>query len=71
MLVPYVDNSHPQHPHHLECPRCGRHTIVTKAESYYVCLHCGWERDLSRDWPYGMEEVVSFIVTFLLLLLIL
>ncbi|WP_035992664.1 hypothetical protein [Leptolyngbya sp. KIOST-1] len=71
MLVPYSDSSHPHHPHHLECPHCGRHTIVTKAESYYVCLNCGWERDLSNEFPRGLEAIASFLVTLALLLLLL
>jgi ribosomal protein L37E len=71
MLVPYVEGAHPHHPHHLECPRCGRHTIVTKAESYYVCLHCGWERDLSNEWSGSIAGVLGFVMTGLLLLLVL
>ncbi|WP_155523467.1 hypothetical protein [Nodosilinea nodulosa] len=71
MLVPYREGSHPHHPHHLECPHCGRHTIVTKAESYYVCLNCGWERDLANAWPRGSVEVLLFIGAVLLVLFVL
>ncbi|MBW4481984.1 MAG: hypothetical protein KME14_05540 [Tildeniella torsiva UHER 1998/13D] len=71
MLINHPDSAHPQHPHHLECPHCGRHAVVTKAESHYVCLNCSWERDLTNEWPHGLAEVLSFVVTGLLLLLLL
>lgn len=69
MLMHHDDNSHP---HHLECPRCGgRHTIVTKAESHYVCLRCGWERDLSGESFHGGAGVLSLIGAIFLLFLLL
>ena len=36
----------------VECPRCGKHTIVQSREGVYQCLHCDFKRDLneaSRD----------------------
>lgn len=71
MSTAWIETSHPDHPHHLECPRCGRHTVVTKAEGYYVCLSCGWERDLTNEWGYGVIRLFSAAGVILLFLLLL
>lgn len=58
MLVPL--NS----PDHIECPNCRRHTVVRHGESEYVCLNCGFRRDLSsyyRPWGLGYVLVAVFV----------
>ena len=64
MMIYSQDTVHPQHPHHLECPRCQRHTVVQHGETRYVCLSCGWFRDVS-DW-----ELRSGLPAFVLLFLV-
>ncbi|MBE9100663.1 hypothetical protein [Vacuolonema iberomarrocanum] len=63
------DSPHPQHPHHLECPRCGMHTVVMHGENKYVCLNCNWQRDLNRIQLDDFPIVLAAIVTTLILLL--
>lgn len=35
----------------LECPDCGKHSIVQHQETRYICLSCNWEKDLSKPVP--------------------
>jgi len=53
---------HPQHPHHLECPRCNCHTVVLQGDSRYVCLNCRWEQNLAQE---GWEPLTTFLVAVL------
>lgn len=52
----YLPPPNPQDHHHahgfaqgIECPRCGRHSIVIHGDSLYACLSCDWFRDLSHE----------------------
>jgi DNA-directed RNA polymerase subunit RPC12/RpoP len=56
----------------MECPRCGRRTIVPHGESLYVCLNCGWRRDLSESSWNGPGEwiIAALIVLFFWLMFI-
>ena len=67
MTYPH-ETIHPQHPHHLECPRCKRHTVVLRGETRYICLHCNWWRDVSKqETPYLLILViVGLAIAFLL-----
>ncbi|HEY9878678.1 MAG TPA: hypothetical protein V6D29_09500 [Leptolyngbyaceae cyanobacterium] len=68
MVYP-VERSHPQHPHHLECPHCGRHTIVVHGEGRYACLNCGWHRDIAEDWaPVPIPLILLALFVFLLVI---
>ncbi|MEO0539584.1 MAG: hypothetical protein AAFZ80_01835 [Cyanobacteria bacterium P01_A01_bin.105] len=31
----------------VECPKCGKHTIVKQDEHHYRCLNCSFEKDLT------------------------
>ncbi|MEB3356401.1 MAG: hypothetical protein VKK04_06720 [Synechococcales bacterium] len=33
----------------IECPKCGKHTVVLHAPDLYQCLNCDFRRDLSKD----------------------
>ncbi|MGJ3253852.1 MAG: hypothetical protein ACFE0J_22370 [Elainellaceae cyanobacterium] len=68
-MMSQLEPSHPQHPHHLECPRCGKHTIVIQGDSRYVCLNCSWRRDITDD--AGPLQVITTLVLVVLLLFIL
>jgi|GEM_PF-2073306 len=66
------DSPHPQHPHHLECPRCGKHTVVTQGETRYVCLSCNWRRDLNYfQWDDFPILLATLLVTVFVLLALL
>ncbi|MDY7021597.1 MAG: hypothetical protein SWJ54_09575 [Cyanobacteriota bacterium] len=32
----------------VECPKCGKHTIVQRNPDVFQCLNCDFQRDLSR-----------------------
>lgn len=61
----------------LECPKCGKHSIVSHQAGVYRCLNCDFERDLSfddgeADAEGGLGKLISacagFIITFAILL---
>ncbi|MGB7088382.1 MAG: hypothetical protein WBD47_22695 [Phormidesmis sp.] len=63
-----VDQLHDTY--HLECPRCGHHSIVTHGESRYVCLNCHWQRDVDGGWgdgppPFLVLLAIAFIIIVL------
>ena len=68
-LLEEVDQYTDTHPHHLECPRCGRHSVVLYNESIYVCLNCNWERDVSRHRSFG-DGPPPFLVILALIIVI-
>lgn len=43
----------------VECPRCGKHTIVQIREGVYQCLHCDFKRDLSEAGRSGSADTSS------------
>ncbi len=55
--------------HHLECPRCRRHNIVGRGEGKYVCLNCGWRRDVD-DWGDGPPPFFVLMAIAIILMLI-
>ncbi|NJL45143.1 MAG: hypothetical protein HC922_04060 [Leptolyngbyaceae cyanobacterium SM2_3_12] len=66
MLVPL-----PQHELPVECPRCRRHTLVRHGESEYVCLNCGFRRNLDHYYPGPGDGFLLFMffgITLALLL---
>lgn len=55
----------PQSPPTLECPKCGKHSVVRHQETRYVCLSCSWEKDLSEKSKESLEKgdrSLSFIL---------
>jgi ribosomal protein L37AE/L43A len=61
----------------LECPQCGKHTIVSYEPGVYKCLGCNFERNLNGQSsgqipPAGMGEFLftgaGFLIVVLLLL---
>lgn len=63
------DSPHPQHPHHLECPRCGKHTVVVRGETRYACLNCNWWRDLNRVQLDDVPILIALFITALVVLM--
>ncbi|MEM9766984.1 MAG: hypothetical protein AAF892_03755 [Cyanobacteria bacterium P01_D01_bin.71] len=54
----------------LECPKCGKHAIVSHQSGVYQCLNCNFERDLGTEGEYnpqesGLGELVFAIAGFL------
>lgn len=40
----------------LECPKCGKNTIVSHHNGVYQCLSCNFERDLSTEGEMLQEK---------------
>lgn len=63
------DVSHPLHPHHLECPRCGHHSVVVQNGNHYICLRCNWQRNVSEEWgclPWPLAIILPFLLLLFL-----
>lgn len=58
----------------LECPRCGKRTLVQKSQNRYQCLWCHFQRDLSGpglgggDWLAPIPALVLAALIMLMLL---
>lgn len=52
----------------IECPRCGKHSVVQQTENAYRCLNCNFHRDLSRP---GEESTLGLFVAALATVLVL
>jgi len=61
----------------LECPECGKHTVVSYQAGVYKCLNCNFERDLNGASEHPADEGglgsivfagVGFLITCALLL---
>jgi hypothetical protein len=39
----------------VECPKCGKHTVVRQSEHHYLCLNCDFQRDLSPPLAHFLE----------------
>jgi hypothetical protein len=55
----------------VECPKCGRHTIVELSPNIFHCINCNFERDLAHD-SHEKEEgnglpILVIVGTILLL----
>lgn len=71
MMTSPHDPIHPQHPHHLECPRCGRRAVVVRGESRFICLSCGWQRNVDDPWGCSpLFLMIMMAVTVLLIVLL-
>lgn len=33
----------------IECPKCGKHTVVQRSETVFQCISCDFKRDLARE----------------------
>lgn len=67
MLSQSSEVVHPIHPHHLECPRCGRHAVVIQGDNHFVCIACGWWRDTTEHWNFPIPFIIVLIVLLLIL----
>ncbi|NEQ45189.1 MAG: hypothetical protein F6K00_17155 [Leptolyngbya sp. SIOISBB] len=61
----------------LECPKCGKNTIVSHQNGVYQCLSCNFERDLGTESEMRHEKggigelffaIGGFLVTAALML---
>ena len=64
MLVPK------EYYHHLECPKCHKHTVVQQSKSLYSCINCDFRRDLSMPRLGDVGGAILAIVTTILLIAI-
>lgn len=53
---------------HIECPRCGHHSVVKYGKDGYACLHCSWRRDVSSGQT--LEPIVAIIVVVVLIAIV-
>jgi len=33
----------------IECPKCGKHTVVQRSETVFQCISCDFKRDLTKE----------------------
>jgi len=45
----------------LECPQCGKHSVVEHQSGVYVCLSCDFEKNLDDDRRDKMPNSLSVI----------
>lgn len=58
-------------PRELECPKCGRHTVVMHGVGRYVCLSCDWLRDLNDEQDlYGRKRFSMWLFALIVFLMI-
>lgn len=62
------ESSNPAHLPYLECPNCKAHSVVLQGESRYVCLRCGWSRDVS-EWNFPVW-LIFLLLGFALVLML-
>lgn len=54
----------------LNCPSChSSHTIVAHTDDHYVCLNCGWSRNLNES--SGFWNAIAAFASALIVMLIL
>lgn len=51
-------------PNSLECPQCGRHSIVRHGDNRWSCLSCNFTRDLDRP---SQDDTLNWFVVLLAL----
>ncbi|MEL6776124.1 MAG: hypothetical protein AAFO06_02625 [Cyanobacteria bacterium J06597_16] len=55
--------------HHLECPRCGHHSVVAHGEGRYACLRCRWHRDVaSSSGPLPIPVLIAIAIITIILI---
>jgi len=69
-LLDKVDYYNYNDTQHLECPHCRRHSLVTHGENRYVCLNCGWERDIDNGWGSGPPPLLVILALFVVIVII-
>jgi ribosomal protein L37AE/L43A len=61
-------------PHYtLECPKCGKYTVVQQDDNVYSCINCDFTRDLNdeeSDANVGSFLFSVFTVLLLVLLMV-
>ncbi len=45
----------------LECPKCGKHAIVSYRAGVYHCLNCDFERNMNSHSEHKEEGLGSFV----------
>lgn len=54
----------------VECPHCGKYTIVQESATQWTCLNCSFSKDLSKQGLGGLVTVVGLIFLTILLFFI-
>jgi predicted RNA-binding Zn-ribbon protein involved in translation (DUF1610 family) len=45
----------------LECPKCGKHTLVQRSNDVYVCLACDFKKDFAAPPPKKSPDLGGFL----------
>lgn len=62
-------------PSTVECPQCGKHSIVPTADGIYKCLNCDFHRDLNTSKSEGdadgggVKSLIAILGTLAMLVL--
>lgn len=58
----------------IECPKCGKHTIVKRSETLFQCICCDFKRDLEEksqaDGENSENSWLNLLLTFLLIFVV-
>ncbi|MGJ3246006.1 MAG: hypothetical protein ACFE0I_08035 [Elainellaceae cyanobacterium] len=58
----------------LECPKCGKHTIIRSTDMVFQCINCDFRRDMSNQGspPHdSSDDAGGLVATCIIILLIL
>jgi len=55
---------------YLECPKCGRHTIVKNGEARWSCINCDFSRDLNANDAGPLNLLLLMAMTALAIALV-
>ena len=40
----------------IECPKCGKHTVVQRSEAVFQCISCDFKRDLAKEFKHNKNN---------------
>lgn len=57
----------------VECPNCGKKSVVKRGDNVYECLACDFKRDFSKQperkaeagvffWPTAIAAIIAFLI---------
>lgn len=58
----------------IECPKCGKHTVVQRSETVFQCISCDFKRDLAKEFKQnknndGGGSWLGVLLTFALIII--
>lgn len=52
----------------LECPKCGKKSLVKRQDDLYQCLSCDFKKDFNQPEANSVGSIIAAIVVLILLL---